>query len=101
MKPVNENDQLTGLLHSWQVEPPRSAAFSPGVWRAIEARRAEDSWAGLFRGHPAAVALLFLLATVAGGWGGAQLAHIRVQTQTSAMADAYVQGLDARQMTPP
>ena len=98
MKSPNENDHLTGLLRSWRVEPSRSAGFSTGVWRKIEARRAADSWAGLVYAHPAALALLFLFATLAGGWSGAEFARIRVQTQSAAMADAYVQSLDARQM---
>lgn len=101
MKPIRNEDSLQGLLRNWQVNPARAADFPTGVWRQIEARRSRESWAGFARGHPAAIAALILVATVAGGWGGMESARARVEHQSSAMADAYVRGMDARQMTMP
>lgn len=101
MKNHQTDDRLPDLLRTWQVNPVRSAAFSTNVWRKIEASRSQESWRGFVHGHPAMLAILLAAATTVGGWGGAELARVRVDTQTSAMADAYVQALDARQMNMP
>lgn len=101
MKPIRNDDSLPDLLRNWQVNPTRAADFSTGVWRQIEAHRNRQSWAAFARGHPAMLAALILAATVAGGWGGIESARSRVEHQSSAMADAYVRGMDARQMTMP
>ena len=101
MKPIQEDDRLPDLLRTWQVEPSHTPDFSTGVWKCIGSRRSEDSWAGFVRGHPAMLATLMLFATVVGAWGGAEFARARVQNQSAAMADAYVQALDARQMNMP
>ena len=71
------------------------------MWRRIDARRNSQPWLALARGHPAILATLIVVATAAGGWGGAEFARARVETQTAAMADSYVQALDARQMNMP
>jgi hypothetical protein len=101
MKPIRNDDSLPDLLRKWQVHPSRATDFPTGVWRQIESRRSRESWAGFARGHPAMLAALILVATVAGGWGGMESARVRVEHQSSAMADAYVRGMDARQMTMP
>jgi hypothetical protein len=101
MKPTQTDERLPDLLRTWQVNPARAADFSTGVWRQIDARRNHQSWAAFARSHPAALAALILIATIAGGWGGMESARSRVEHQSSAMADAYVQGMDARQMTMP
>jgi len=98
--PRNDSD-LPGLLQQWQVSPVHSAHFSSDVWRSIDVRRQRESWAGFAKGHPAMLAALIIVATIAGGWGGMESARSRVEHQSSAMADAYVQGMDARQMTMP
>jgi hypothetical protein len=101
MKPIQTNDRLPELLRTWQINPARAADFSTGVWQQIEKRRNRQSWAAFARSHPAALAALILIATIAGGWSGMESARARVEHQSSAMADTYVQGMDARQMTMP
>jgi hypothetical protein len=101
MKESRNIEEIPGLLRLWQVSPAPSASFTTDVWRQIEKRRNRQSWAAFARGHPAALAALILIATLAGGWGGMESARTRVEHQSSAMADAYVQGMDARRMTLP
>lgn len=96
-----KEDDLPGLLRQWQVNPSRSAEFSPGVWRRIEARRRGGSWAGFARGHPAMLTALVAAAIVTGGWSGIEAAQARVEAGRAAIADSYVRSLDPRQLTLP
>ncbi|HUG12639.1 MAG TPA: hypothetical protein VMM36_16605 [Opitutaceae bacterium] len=95
------HDTLKPVLGAWRVSPARSRDFSTGVWRRIEARRNRDSWAAFARGHPAMFAALIVIATASGGWVGAESARSRVAEHSAAMADSYVQSMDARQMEMP
>lgn len=97
----SRHDDLQPVLGAWRVSPVRAPDFSIGVWRRIEERRSRDSWAAFARGHPAMFAALILIATVSGGWVGAESARSRVAQHSAAMADSYVQSMDARQMTMP
>ena len=101
MNTPRQNSDLPGLLRQWQVSPVHSTHFTTNVWRRIEARGQRESWAGFAKGHPAMLAALIVVATIAGGWGGMESARSRVEHQSSAMADSYVQGMDARQLTMP
>jgi len=98
---TSQKDDLPGLLRLWQVSPAPSSRFSTDVWRQIEATRSGETWPGFARGHAALMAVLMTVAALGGGWGGVQTAQVRVEAGSTAMADAYVQSMDARQMTIP
>jgi len=96
------NDRgLPGVLRAWHVSPAASSHFTTDVWRRIEAKRADQSWAGYAKGHAALLAALVMVAAFAGGWSGSETAQSRVEKQSASMADAYVQSMDARRMTMP
>ena len=94
-------EKLAPLLGEWRMAPGRDPAFRQNVWRRIEAARAGGSWAGFARSHFAAVGGALALAIALGGFAGTAEARARSEADSARMADAYVQGLDARNMRMP
>ncbi|QYM78237.1 hypothetical protein K0B96_13120 [Horticoccus luteus] len=92
------SDDLSALLHEWQVRPERDPHFRARVWRRLEARRGEASWAGYLRAHARPAVGGLALALLLGAWSGHAAARHHTNAQREAMVKDYVRALDARTM---
>ena len=94
-------DPLGSDLATWRVQPRRNPAFRQRVWEKIGAARRPATWPAYVRQHAAMVAAVMVLALSLGAVVGRDQARTRVAADSRAMADAYVQSLDARNMRMP
>lgn len=101
MNSPEPDKSLSRVLAGWRVQPARDSQFRPAVRARIGAERADPDESGLFRLQPAWVAGALALAVMIGAWGGREEARRRTESDRTAMAAAYVRGLDARQMRMP
>jgi len=101
MNSPDANDPLKPLLADWRLIPPRDPQFRAGVWSRIATAQSPATWPGFARSHPAAIAGVFAAAAVVGAVTGREQARARVEADSSRLATAYVQQLDARTMTMP
>lgn len=98
MSSPQDPDLLSRHLASWRVVPPRNPRFRASVRARIESPPGDVSWAEFVRRHGRTVAGALALACVLGAFSGRERARSRVALESSRMAAAYVQGLDARSM---
>jgi len=101
MNSPDANDPLKPLLAGWRADPPRDPKFRGRVWARIETAESPATWPGFARSHPAAIAGVVAAAAVMGAVSGRELARARIEADSSRLATAYVQQLDARTMTMP
>lgn len=94
-------DPVSRLLAAWRLEPERDPGFRTQVWHRIELLRQASTWSHFARTHPAAVAGALSIAVVLGAVSGREQARASAAAESSRMASAYVQSLDARTMTMP
>lgn len=87
--------RLSAALRVWRVEPPADPRFRAGVWSRLQ-RRVPATWPAYVRGHLAGWAVAAGIAVVAAGWGGHQLAQLRLEAQREQMVVSYLGGLDPR-----
>lgn len=93
-------DPLSRTLASWQVAPPRQPEFRAAVWARIHAGPGVQPWAVYARRHAAAVSGALALAVALGAVSGQSWARSRAAEESARLAASYVEGLDARSMTP-
>lgn len=103
MDSFKSEEPLSQALGAWQVKPARHPQFRAVVWARMTrtGNVATQPWSLYARKHLAAVAGTFVLALALGAWVGREQAHARVAADSRRMAEAYVQGLDARAMHMP
>lgn len=101
MDPSQPNDPLSPILRQWSVTPPANPQFRTAVWARIDAARRPSTWAKFARAHPAIVSGMLVAAIAAGAWSGRTEARDRTEADRTAIATAYVHGLDARWMRQP
>lgn len=94
-------DPLGSDLANWRVQPRRDPAFRQSVWARLEAARRSPTWPAYARAHATVVATVLVLALGLGAMAGREQARARVAADSRALADAYVQSLDARSMRMP
>jgi hypothetical protein len=94
-------DPLDSLLPKWRVEPVRQPNFRTEVWHRIAAASQPVNWARFARAHPALVSGALGAALAIGAWTGRAQARAHAADESSRLATAYVQSLDARAMTMP
>ncbi len=83
------------------MAPRRNPRFRTAVWTRIGSAARPASWPGFVRAHAAVLAGALALALVAGALVGREEAQARVAAERAAIADAYVQSLDARTLRMP
>ena len=101
MNPPDSQDSLSRTLHAWRVKPARDPRFRAAVWSRVEGARSAQPWGSYARAHAGAVAGALVLAVALGGVIGREQARARVAAESTQLATAYVQGLDARNMRMP
>jgi hypothetical protein len=96
-------DSLSRTLPDWRVTPARNPQFRAQVWQRIEAagQGSPLPWGAYARTHARSVAGALAVAVVLGALGGREQARARVASESTRMASAYVQALDARSMRMP
>ena len=94
-------DPLDSLLAKWRVQPSSQHQFRVAVWQRIAVAGQPVNWARFARAHPALVSGALGAALVVGAWTGREQARAHAATESSRLAAAYVQSLDARTMTLP
>lgn len=99
----SESDKsLSRVLAGWRLQPRRDPQFRPSVQARIMTGTGTDrDNAGLFRLQSIWLAGALAVAVMVGAWGGREEARRRTELDRTAMAAAYVRGLDARQMRMP
>jgi len=94
-------DPLDSTLAAWRVQPTPEPQFRVQVWSRIAAASQSVNWTRFARAHPALVSGALGAALVVGAWTGREQARSHAATESSRLAAAYVQSLDARTMTLP
>jgi hypothetical protein len=95
-------DSFSRTLQSWHVAVARNPRFRADVWQRIEGNTGVSlPWTAYVRTHVRVVVGALAVAVLLGAVVGREQARARVASDSTKMAVAYVQALDARRMHMP
>ena len=95
MNSPDQNDSLSRTLAEWRVRPPTAPNFRPAVWERIK-QRTRDTWAGYLRAHLVSWSLAGVMAVLAAGWTGPNVAQAKLDAGREKMVVSYLVDLDPR-----